>query len=65
MAQKRDYDTGLVEKQFQAAWKRGGNTQLKVVSEPLKHPAVAVAFRLHLKSEICNSKLLVARPLPM
>ena len=29
LAQKRDYDAGLVEKQFQAAWK-GGNTQLKV-----------------------------------
>jgi tetratricopeptide (TPR) repeat protein len=29
MAQKRDYDAGLVEKQFQASWK-GGNTQLKV-----------------------------------
>ena len=28
-AQKRDYDAGLVEKQFQASWK-GGNTQLKV-----------------------------------
>jgi tetratricopeptide (TPR) repeat protein len=28
-AQQRDYDAGLVEKQFQAAWK-GGNTQLKV-----------------------------------
>jgi tetratricopeptide (TPR) repeat protein len=28
-AQKRDYDAGFVEKQFQAAW-RGGNTQLKV-----------------------------------
>jgi tetratricopeptide (TPR) repeat protein len=29
MAQKRDYDAGLVEKQFQASWK-GGNAQLKV-----------------------------------
>jgi tetratricopeptide (TPR) repeat protein len=29
MAQKRDYDASLVEKQFQAAWK-GGNAQLKV-----------------------------------
>jgi hypothetical protein len=28
-AQKRDYDAGFVEKQFQASWK-GGNTQLKV-----------------------------------
>jgi len=28
-AQKRDYDAGFVEKQFQAAWK-GGNTQLKI-----------------------------------
>ena len=28
-AQKRDYDAGLVEKQFQAAWK-GGDTQLKM-----------------------------------
>ncbi len=28
-AQKRDHDAGLVEKQFQAAWK-GGDTQLKV-----------------------------------
>jgi hypothetical protein len=28
-AQKRDYDAGLVEKQFDASWK-GGNTQLKV-----------------------------------
>ena len=28
-AQKRDYDAGLVEKQFQSSWK-GGNTQLKV-----------------------------------
>ena len=29
MAQKRDYDARLVEKQFQASWK-GGNTQLNV-----------------------------------
>jgi tetratricopeptide (TPR) repeat protein len=28
-AQKRDYDAGFIEKQFQASWK-GGNTQLKV-----------------------------------
>ncbi len=28
-AQKRDYDAGFVEKQFQASWK-GGNTRLKV-----------------------------------
>jgi Flp pilus assembly protein TadD len=28
-AQKRDYDAGFVEKQFQASWK-GRNTQLKV-----------------------------------
>ncbi len=28
-AQKRDYDAGFVEKQFQASWK-GGSTQLKV-----------------------------------
>jgi len=28
-AQKRDYDAGFVEKQFQGSWK-GGNTQLKV-----------------------------------
>lgn len=30
-AQKRDYDAGFVERQFQASWK-GGNTQLKVAN---------------------------------